>query len=175
MKEKLTLRNLLLCGGALAGLVAFVFTFLAKVTVSFMGSVTQYKNAIWGAKVQIGSDSWLQLGPSVLPMIGAILIIVAAICAGVMLLAGETLVKEEKIRKIILWVAAGLMVVGGVLLFFTLQGFVKAYADKTHQDYSTLLKNIKEMNPKTTMSVIAGIGAILGGLCIGVAPVVKQK
>ena len=175
MKEKLTLRNLLLCGGALAGLVAFIFTFLAKITVTYGMVTSQTKNVIWGAKVQVGSDAWVQLGPAVLPMIGAILIILAALCAGAMLLAGEKLVKDAKLRKIVLWGAAVLMIVGGVFLFFTLQGYVHAYVAKMGGDYDFLLKEMKEMNPKTTMSVIAGIGAILGGLCIGVAPLVKEK
>ena len=175
MKEKLTLRNILLCGAALAGILVFALSFLAKITFVYGDTATSYKNAIWGCDMGLGG----KLGPAVLPMIGVILALVAGLCLCVMLLAGDKLVKDAKVRRIIVLVAAGLLVVGGVLLFFTKQGVAAAYAKKVGG--GTTAKDIMDswadmgMKVKTTVSVILGIGAILGGGLAAAAELLPAK
>ena len=172
MKKLLTLRNVLVCGGALFALVAFILAAAcgAKVTYNGWGGESDvlYQGAVFGS----GSR-----GAAVLPLIGAILIMVGLVCALVIALFGDRFLKDEKIRMIALLVAAGLIVLGGVFLFFIKDGLAEARAKEI--GYNTTKADVLSTWSHGTFEaagiVIGGVLAVLGGLSICCSQFVKDK
>ena len=167
------LKKILLCGVSLAAVVIFGLSFLAKITLTTMGNVVfQYKNVIWGTTM----DN-IKLGPAIAPMIGVILILVGGLCIGCMALAGDKLLKKELHVRIAIIAGAVLMMVGGLLLFFTKDSLAAAYCRvDPHVTKQQVLSFWNGMNPKTTVSVILGIVAILVGIAgCGAEVFVKEK
>ena len=189
MKNKLTLRNVLICCGAFLALLVFIFSFLTTLRLVDGSTTTTYQNIIWGTNKEIvvngGTKVEQTLDPAypaaVLPFIGVLMVILGGIGAVVVALV----VKDEKIRKIALLACAGLIVVGGVFHFFTYSSFADAVAryyndhkissalpDRTGQYY---LDAWKDSQPSVAMAVISGILAILGGGAVCVSQFVKDK
>lgn len=167
------LKKILLCGVSLAAVVIFGLSFLAKITLTTMGNVVfQYKNVIWGTTM----DN-IKLGPAIAPMIGVILILAGGLCIGCMALAGDKLLKKELHVRIAIIASAVLMMVGGLLLFFTKDSLAAAYGRvDPHATKQQVLSLWNEMHPKTTVSVILGIVAILAGIAgCGAEVFIKEK
>ena len=184
MKEKLTLRNLLLWCAGLMGILVLVFSFLTSLNFNDAGSKFAIKNIIWGANAQEMAGVRAKIdpayGPSVIVMIGVILVVLGAVCAVLMSLLGEKLVKDAKIRKIVLLVAGGLMVAGGVMHFFIVPSAAGAYAAyRTKMGYPTTAAQVlelwKDSHPSSAMAIVSGILAILGGGAACVSQFVKEK
>ena len=125
MKEKLTLRNVIIWGAAFLGLLFFFLSFAVKAQVYGYGEGGKvayvFTNAIWGGKSlelyfngQLLATDPVQEKPFILPIIGLILLIVAVVGAVLV----SFLVKDNKLSKILLIVAGGLAIVGGVFVFF---------------------------------------------------------
>ncbi len=173
MKDKLTLRNLLICIGGFFGILVFIFSFLPAVRYTNAMADAEYLHILWGAdavkNMANGKVEPLQgadkLGPSVLALVGTILVILGTVCAIVMIFLGEKIFKDEKIRKIVLFVAGGLIVLGGIFTFFTLEGFYSEVAKKAGITVEQYKKQLEAAN--TTVScglpIVSGILAILGG------------
>lgn len=182
MKKFFTLRNIVLCCGALFLLVAFILSFVASLKLTSHGIVTEVKFIVWGANKFVidgqerpisdfaGAD---KVGPAVLPFIGALLMILAAV--GAILVA--LLVKKPWAK----WVVVGLAVLaiaGGVFQFFaydqTIRAVVHAMAKENHiTDPEQIKETIEEMkelykefDPKTTVNVLMGVFGIVGGLAL---------
>ena len=83
----------------------------------------------------------------------------------------------ENGRKICLFVAAGLLVVGGVFTFFALEGFYGAMAKQMGVSVETLKKNIKDANydVRCALPIISGILAIIGGGLVAGSQFVADK
>lgn len=192
MKKFLTLKNIILCSGALLLLVAFFLSFGATVHGENHGVTSSYNNIVWGCD-SITMDgtkhalSELMPGlerakPAALQLVGIILMLVAAIGAALVAL----LVKKPWAK----WIVVGLAVVavaGAVFQFFALQGFargmINAMAEKMgitdketiEQEYQEFLKTAREQGAKITMNIVMGVLGILGGLAVGASQFLPEK
>ena len=182
MKKFFTLRNIVLCCGALFLLVAFILSFVASLKLSSHGMGAEVKNIVWGANKLFvegeerpisdlaGTD---KVGPAVLPFIGALLMILAAV--GAILVA--LLVKKPWAK----WVVVGLAVLaiaGGVFQFFAFDQTVRAIVHSMAKEagitdkeqIKEVIEQMKEMygemNPQTTVNVLMGVFGIVGGLAL---------
>ena len=192
MKKVLTLKNIVLFAGALFLLVAFFISFAAKLT-AYQGGFTQsYNNIIWGcnsltldgvkhplAELGMGID---KADPAALPLVGVILMILAAI--GAILVA--LLVKKPWAK----WVVVGLAVLaitGAIFQFFAMQGFLRGMVnamaralgvtdkEAIEQEYQSALEGMKELGAKTTVSTLMGVFGIVGGLAVGASQFLPEK
>ena len=183
---KLTLRKILLLAAAFVGVLVFVFSFVAAYRVVPSNNHWEQVNTfIWGARTTVYYDgSSHTAAPAdaakavALPIVGAILAVLAGICLCVMVFAGEKLIKDQKMRMIIILCAAGLLVLSGIFMFFARYGFenknmVDGSLYKTVKDYRDAMK---QMNVKIScaLPVVSGILAILGGGAAVVSQFVKE-
>ena len=191
MKKFLTLRNIVLCCGALFLLVAFILSFVASLKLTNHGMVAEVKNIVWGANKVIvdGQERPIsefagvdKVGPAVLPFIGALLVILAAV--GAILVA--LLVKKPWAKWVVIGLAV-LAIVGGVFQFFaydqTIRASVNALAKEAgvtdKEQIKEAIEQTKEIynefNPKTIVNVLMGVLGIVGGLAIGGSQFLPEK
>ena len=186
MKEKLTLRNIIICSCALLAVLVFCLSFAVKGYMDVEGSHIKLFNAVWNpAKVFISENGHSetiilrkeQTSVFALPLIGFILVLVAGIGAVVV----SFLFKNEKLAKILVLVCAGLGIVGGVFMFFVSETTVRTFcmAETGSLDDLQRLKDIlKESGGKYytgTLGIICGVLSILGGVAIGVSQFLTDK
>ena len=183
MKGKLTLRNVLICAGAFLAILVFVFSFLTALRSTSSYGDAEALNVIWGStqvkdlasgKISDLPEARKALG---LPLVGVILVLVGGLCALVMALFGEKLIKDEKVRKIVLLVAAGLVVLGGVFQFFVVSAYISSNAKEagvTVEEYKKQLE-VMGVTLSSAMSIVSGILAILGGGAICASQFVADK
>lgn len=190
MKKFLTLRNIVLCCGALLLLVAFFLSFAASVKVFDSGVDGVFKNAIWGCREVQLPDQVISIGvifgtekvgPAVLPFLGVLFMLLAAL--GAILVA--LLVKKPWAK----WVVVGLAVLaiaGAVFQFFIYTQLLRAgvnasvkegLVEKSYADdfYQTLKTHFDKGNPRFAVSVAMGILGILGGLAVGASQLLPEK
>ena len=190
MKKFLTLRNIVLCCGALFLLVAFFLSFAAGIKLTDMGQTGTFKNVIWGCKkvvlperevsvaVVFGTEN---IGPAVLPFIGLLLMVLAAI--GAILVA--LLVKKPWAKWVIIALAV-LAIAGAVFQFFVINQFLRAGVnaavkeglvskDYAEQYFETLKADFKSGDAKAPMSIVMGILGILGGSAVGASQFLPEK
>ena len=191
MKKFLTLRNIVLCAGALLLLVAFFLSFGAKATGVEMGVKFSYNNIVWGSNSVTSDGKTYTFAemfgiaaakPAVLPLVGLILMLVAALGAIVVAL----FVKKPWAKWVVLALAI-LAVAGGVFQFFAMQGFCRGVTlalcekagitDKEHieEAYNTYLQSMKDDGTKFTMSVVEGVLGIVGGLAVGASQFLPEN
>ena len=190
MKEKLTLRNVIIWGAAFLGLLFFFLSFAVKAQVYGYGEGEKvayvFENAIWGGKtLQIYlNDRLIESGasagkPFILPIIGVILLLVAVIGAVLV----SFLVKDSKLAKILLIVAGALAIVGGVFVFFVGESAVRSLAYLMGGDEALKQLDVfkAEMHANgfkagsRALGVILGIVAILVGGSFAAAPFLPEK
>ena len=171
--KKEQIKSLLVVVAAFFGLLVFVFSFLAAFRVSAGTNWIEYRGFIWGAKTiadEAGNSKAISVGAVALPLIGAILALVGGLCALVVSLSGKKLVKDNEVRKIVVFVAAGLMVLGGVFCFIYKGGLenalVKYYDVSDFKSVELIWKADLLSSTYITscaLPTISGILAILGG------------
>ena len=203
MKEKLTLRNLLICCAAFLAVLFFCLSF----AVNMKGNGSEgghalsvtFKGIIWGCKEVVGEmgGATMVVAPSVIfegaklsslglnifGFLGVLFPLLAAIGAVVVLFV----VKNEKVKKFVLLGCALLFVVGGVFQFLIVPG---AKASTTaqllnenpdvvgHEEELKLFVDtiFKELGAKLgALSVISGIFTILGGCAVAASQFVPEK
>ena len=190
MKEKLTLRNVIIWGAAFLGLLFFFLSFAVKAQVYGQGEGGKWQyvftNAIW-------SDSTLEIylngklmdagavtgKPFILPIIGVILLLVAVIGAVLV----SFLVKDAKLSKILLIAAGGVAILGGVFVFFVGESALRSFAyamggEEALNDMASIRAEMKQAgfhDGPRALGVIIGIVAILAGASFGVAPFLPEK
>ena len=190
MKKFLTLRNIVLCCGALFLLVAFFLSFAASVKVADGVQDGIFQNVIWGCRevqlpdrvisvgVVFGTE---KVGPAVLPFIGIILMLVASIGAVLVTL----LVKKPWAKWVVVALAA-LAIAGAIFQFFIYTQLLRAgvnaavregMVEKSYADdfYQTLKTQFDKGNPRFAVSVVMGILGILGGLAVGASQLLPEK
>ena len=109
--------------------------------------------------------------PSLMPLLGFIFIGVGLVVAAL----GLFLIKDEKSAKIVVLVAAGLVLVGGVFQFFALQSFARVTAKVFDQKYEDVLKNFKDNNAKITLCTVGGILGIAASLVLAIRAFLPKK
>ncbi len=188
MKDKLTLRNILIWCAGLFGILVFIFSFLAAYRLTQGADWSEARTFIWGARTTVYSDGSSQtVSPenaakaAPLPIVGAFLVLVGALCAVCMSLFGDKLFKNEKVGKIVLFVAGGFMVLGGVFAFFAQGQFEQLnYVDTSHgaiKSVEEYRKMIADAGFKIScaLPVISGILAILGGGAVVASQFIPDK
>lgn len=187
MKKILTLRNVLILSAVLFGLLVFIFSFVAAFRLTpENGQWSENLGIIWGSRTVKNYDgSSHTVAPEdaykglALPIIGAILVFLAAICACLVVFLGDKIsfLKDEKVRKIVLFVCGGLFVLGGIFTFFT-QAQLEAQMAKdngiTVNDLHDLWKNLG-YKPSCGLPIVSGILAILGGGAIVASQFIADK
>lgn len=183
MKKFLTLRNVLICAGAFLALLVFIFSFVAELRAVNPGGDFSNLNFIWGGtKVRNNAtgaiaDSGDGVGVVVLPMLGAILSILGGLCAVVIALCGDKLFKNEKVAKIVLLVAGGLIVLGGVFTLFAKEGYIGNVAREegiTVEQYKAWIQS-QNITLKCGLPIVSGILGIVGGGAIILSQFVQEK
>lgn len=187
MKNKLTLRNVLVCCATLLAILVFIFSFLTSFRVSAGTNWIEYKGIVWGTgKYADQAGNVTVLDPKAaavaLPLVGAILTLVGGLCACVMAFFGEKLIKDAKVRKIVLFVAGGLMVLGGVFCFIYKDAFINALVVRGGYNSFTALETAWKFAVGATtyttscaLPIISGILAIVGGVAIVCSQFVNDK
>ena len=187
MKKFFTLRNILLLVAAVFGLVAFFISFGTNLTVTMDGIRGTLKGIIWGCKSYSleGKDYPVpyKFGPSVLPMIGLILVLVGTIGA----VAIGLLVKKPFAKWIVLCCAV-VALAGSVMAFIVVGPFARAYVDAaikaegdtpTPEQYEQMLTMMKTQlengNPTCVGSVLSGIFGIVAAGAAGVSQFLPEK
>ena len=190
MKEKLTLRNVVIWGAAFLGLLFFFLSFAAKAQVYGQAEGGQgayvVKNAFWSCNfLEFRLNDNYVAGfsvtgkPFALPLIGMILLLVAVVGAVVVSL----LIKDNKLSKILLIACGGVAVVGGVFIFFVgesafrtfvYEAFGQTGLDHLEEVRAEMKGNGWHEGPRA-LSVIIGVVAILAGAAFGVAPFLPEK
>ena len=185
MKKFLTVKNILVCAGVLFGLLVFIFSFLAAFRVQAGTNWVEYKGIIWGsAKAVDNQGNTANFDPKVgalaLPLIGAILALVAGLCACVFGFFGEKLVKDAKVRKIIMLVCGGLLVLGGIFSFIYLDAFKAALVKQAGVNNFSYIElewkaavGATSYTTSCALPIISGILAILGGGAVCASEFVK--
>ena len=184
MKKYLTLHNVILCCAAFVGLLFFGLSFAAKASASVQGVSYVFNGSVWGSfslTLEGGTTSINQalnvhsLFP--LPMIGFILLLVGTLAA----LCGGLLVKDEKIKKIVLLSCAGLVLVGGVFQFFNTENVYYAFQAAFAEDFATV-ERVKQLFAESgakvsggALCIISGIFSILAAGGIALVPFIKDK
>ena len=180
MKEKLTLRNVILWGVALMILIPVFVSFGATARLKGMipgegyMSIT-FSKAIWGITTMSGSydgEGGVEFIPegyraaSVPAIIGVILLILASGA----LVAVSFLIKDEKLKKILSFVIAGVILIAAIL-FFCLSQVVWAQMGKlmgiTAKEAKDFYKtNAPDLKASSGSGVFMGIFSILlaGGI-----------
>ena len=188
MKDKLTLRNALVCCAFFFALVVFVMSFLAayRYTYTLMGDhdIT-IKGIIWGATgyksiTSGGGATVISEGkydkpydPAAMGLVGTLLVFVGALAA----LVVSLVLKESKVRKYVLIGCGALVVVGAVLTFFTVESFYASYAkanNSTVKDVKDMLAN-SEAKVHCALPIIMGILGVVSGGAIVCSQFISDK
>lgn len=195
MKKFLTLRNVLIAAGTLLGVLVFIFSFLAvcRTEGTALGTsyVSKVHGIIWGGYKSVtvsGNSTNIQkydkADPAcVLPLIGSIMILLGAVCACLVVFLGDKIsfLKDEKVRKIVLLVCGGMMVLGGIFWFFINLSYANAmvrdakangFNDYTQKDALDALKDAKA---SYGLVIVGGILAVLGGGAIVASQFIADK
>ena len=187
MKKFFTLKNILLLGAAFFGLLAFFLSFGASMKVTMEGTRGELRHIIWGcdAAVYDGHVEAIpyKIGPSVLPMVGLILILVGILAAVVV-----GLFLNKPFAK---WIVVGCAVValaGSIMAFIVIGPFARAYVDAmikamgiqpTQAQYDQALAEVKTMfkngDPVTVIPVLSGIFGIIAAGAAGVSQFLPEK
>ena len=190
MKEKLTLRNVIIWGAAFLGLLFFFLSFAVKAQVYGHGEGEKvayvFRNAIWGGDTldiymngQLLESGPAQGKPFILPIIGVILLLVAVLGAVVI----SFLVKDNKLAKIFLIVCGVVAITGGVFVFFVGESAIRSLAyliagDEGLKQIESFRAEMKANGFKAgakALGIIIGIVAILVGGSFAAAPFLPEK
>ena len=179
MKKLLTLRWLLLCVGATLALIAFFVALGGTMegTANLYGLVSfpvSYSGALFGITYTAnfyGMTYTAKLGISVFPFLGWLLLLFGLV--GVVVCA--FVIKDEKLRKILIICGSAAVVVGAICLFFikpsvenaALSAFKKAAGEYEAYVTKDLIKDeMNRINARFPGIITAGVFGLLGGLAM---------
>ena len=186
MKEKLTLRNVVIWAAAFLGVLFFFLTFTIKGYYQFTesGDTTKvvFSNILWdgtstttyfNGKIE-GSARFLKSGAYPLSIIGAILLLVCSLG----MVAVSIFVKNDKIRKYVSIGAGVAVIAGGIFIFFVGETIVRTVC-LNYFGSLDYLDELKKMLNATynagAMASVIGVFAILVGCAFGVSPFLPEK
>ena len=190
MKKFLTLKNILVCVGALFGILVFALSFADGMKGVIDGIDGKIPNIVWGSTKLIGSfgghvetvpfyDGFgvASSGILVLPFIGVLLALLSAIGACVVLFV----VKDAKVQKIALLVCGGLLLLGGVFQFFAGVMFPGHVANKMiangvipENNRELVLRMFADMHANAAV-YLTGVFGVLGGAAIAISQLLPEK
>lgn len=186
MKERLTLRNVVIWGAALLGVVFFFLTFTIKGYYQFTesGDVTKvvFDNILWDGTASStyfngkfdGMAKLAKSGAYPLSIIGAILLLVCSLG----MVAISIFVKNDKIRKYVSIGAGVAVIAGGIFIFFVKETIVRSIC----LNYFGSLDKLDEFKKSLTasysagaMAAVVGVVSILVGCAFGVSIFLPEK
>ena len=190
MKKFLTLKNILVCVGALFGILVFALSFADGMKGVIDGVDGKIPNIVWGSTKIIGSfgghvetvpfyDGFgvASSGILALPFIGVLLALLSAIGACVVLFV----VKDAKVQKIALLVCGGLLLLGGIFQFFAGAMFPGHVANKMiangvipESNRELVYRMFANMHANAAV-YLTGVFGILGGAAIAVSQLLPEK
>ena len=178
MKEKLTLRNVILWTVAFALIVLFVFSFGAsvKLVATIEGQYVEYvfNHALWKTDVVYATGEKPITVPDAYRLssgLGITAVLLFLLSAGG-LMAVSLLVKQDKLKKILIFVCAGVILVGAVLLFFLAQKAWKEFANLMGTSVEQAKQMLAAYGFKAKSSY--GTGAGIVGILFAVTVVLSQ-
>ena len=186
MKKYFTLKNIILLSAAFVALLCFCLSFAVRAFVNTPEYNIVFKNAIWSAShVELyykGAlvDSSVHTGmPFALPIIGYVLAILSVFA----IVFAVFFIKDAKIKKIVTFVCAGTLVVGGIFtFFFSDNGLRTIYFLEagTMEGYEDAKKEVATLGSTYSGGVLGYILAsflVISGLAVAgteVAPLIKK-
>lgn len=176
--KNIKLKNLISLIVLLLAIAIFILSFFTAVK-GYGENEIHYRNIIWGCKSSIrindGYESLCDLKPVYGSIIGTILSFICGIILFVIIFISNTFL-SNKLKFIISIICGGLMIVGGILLLFTLEGFYYSYADDD-MTVSGLKQWLAHYGIVMTcpLSIISGILSIVGGVLAIISQFIKNK
>ena len=186
LKDKLTLRNIVIFAAALLGIVFFCLTFAIKGYYQFVesGDTTKvvFDNILWDGTSTTtyfngkfdGSARFLKSGAYPLSIIGAILLLVCSLGMPVVAI----FVKNEKIKKYVSLGAGVAVIAGGIFIFFVKETIVRTVCLNylgSLDDLSDFKKTLAASYSASAMAAVVGVFTILVGCAFGVSPFLPEK
>ena len=188
MKERLTLRNVVIWVAAFIGILFFCLSFAASANLVFNAETVtadySFKNVIWDGGHIIGKangrvvvDGKVASSLFALPLVGIILVLVSALAAVIISFA----VKNDKIKKFALIGAGVLSITGGIFVFFVGETAIRTYCVLSQYPLSDLDK-FKGMMESAGgkwgpdgLVVVIGIFSILSGCAYAISQFLPEK
>lgn len=186
MKEKLTLRNVIIWTASLIGLVVFCVSFAIKGVFETPGDRVEFNNIIWGStsgtmrgQTAPMSDilGFEKLDANVFGLLGVIFALVAAIA----LVVSAFAIKNEKIAKIVVLSSAGVMLLGGIFQFLIVPGIENSIATtyiSLGADPAAARAEASEIASFAKLSggsVVCGIFTVVGAIASAVSAFIPNK
>ena len=176
MKKFFTVRNILIMGATFFAALTLLFSLVASARVTAYGfhgpndnfptTITFY-NFIWGCDKYFETNVMYGIGTyplnsafrSVGPVaFGVVLVVLSAGLATVSTLV----IKNEKLKKVLILVAAGLMLLGGILHFFVRGAFVENVARYYGYSIETVNSMIVPGSAHYGLPIVGGVISVLG-------------
>ena len=190
MKKFLTLKNILVCVGALFGILVFALSFADGMKGVMEGDEARIPNIVWGSTKLFITSSGQTItfsfydgfgvansGILALPFIGVLLALLSAIGACVVLF----IVKDAKVQKIALLVCGGLLLLGGIFQFFAGAMFPGHVANKMiakgvipESNRELVYRMFANMHANAAV-YLTGVFGVLGGAAIAVSQFLPEK
>ena len=188
MKEKLTLRNVIVWGATFLAILFFFLSFAVK-TSFFMPDSTgtieyRFDNGVWAANSFKGYVDGVYAvsmpcsgQPFALPIVGLILVIVAAVAMVVV----SFLIKSKMVERIISIACGALVILGGVFMFFVGETAIRTlcYMSTGSLEHLELFRQIYASSGaywrSGALGTISGVIFILSGVSFGVSAFLPEK
>lgn len=179
MKEKLTLRNLLVWGGALLAIVAFFVAFAAGISHSESGVSVNIKGLIIGTQKAVmtaGGATMESVESDPARAVGSLIGIILALLAGICAVVCSFVLKAEKAKKVII-VCGLVMVVAAVLVLLCKVFYVQACISKANAEGAAAdaIKEALKPYSLNAATVIVAVMYILGGGAMVAGELVAKK
>ena len=166
---------------ALAAVLLVAFATI-KGGTPFPGVTETVYNIVFGANKAVLTDGvhtgteTLNYGPSVLLLIGWILIALGLVCGAIVAFLGEKLFKNNKVAMMAALGVAALVLVGGVFQFFALSSFTRAsYEAVGGISYEDLYDTLKEYGWNSIGCTLGGVFSIVAALALAVRGFLPEK
>lgn len=187
MKKFFTLRNVVLLGALILGLVAFFMSFAAEITVTMQGDRGAMKHVIWGCDKFVADgivlDPPFKIGPAILPLVGAFLILGGIVGAALI----GFLVKKPAAKYFVIAFAI-IALAGAIISFFIIGPFARAYTvgdfESRHvvpsgtefeKELALIKYRIEAGNPVYFVSILMGAFGVVSAGAAGVSQFLPEK
>lgn len=188
MKEKFTLRNVIVWGAAFLAILFFCLSFTVTSNFTLLDSSKEYKyqfvNGIWSAKVLRGyldgnfiTEMTVEGKPFALPIVGLVLVLVTAL--GMIVIS--FFVKKDGLRKVLSIASGVIAIVGGIFMFFIGETAVRTFCYLV----TGSLEHLAEVKSayaalgskwySGALGTISGVIFILSGVSFGVSAFLPEK
>ena len=189
MKEKLTLKNIILLAVAGVAFIVFCLSFAIPLRFTTAAESGRAPFIIWGCSKLVANNGQVmgwndlfgieRMDPNFFGLFGVILALLAAIA----LVLAVFVIKNEKVAKIIILVCAGVLLLSGIFQFLLVSGFkaslvnpvIRKYGESIRAELEKEVAYIQSYFRLSAGSIICGIVTILAAAAAGVSPFLPAK